>query len=99
VEYDNGDKFINFTSLLKFLLSISLAHIVHNTFLQDAAGRILLHNLRFWRFYFTTHRAQPGTLVSHQPLLAALERRDEQEALNAMREHILVSRALLNALF
>jgi DNA-binding GntR family transcriptional regulator len=92
------------TDVLRFLeddqrIHRFLAHIVRNTFLQDAADRILLHNLRFWRFYFTTNRAQPGTLVSHQPLLAALERRDGQEALNAMREHILTSRALLNALF
>jgi DNA-binding GntR family transcriptional regulator len=76
-----------------------LAHIVRNTYLQDAADRILWHNLRFWRFYFTTRRAKPGTLVSHQPLLAALEGRDAQGALSAMREHILVSRALLNTLF
>lgn len=76
-----------------------LASIVHNMFLQDAAGRILLHTLRFWRFYFTTHHAQPGTLVSHHPLLEALERRDAQEAADAMREHVLTSRALLNALF
>lgn len=66
---------------------------------QDAADRILLHNLRFWRFYFTTHQVQPGMLVSHQPLLAALERRDAHEALATMREHILISRTLLNALF
>jgi DNA-binding GntR family transcriptional regulator len=76
-----------------------LAHMVRNLFLRDAADRILLHNLRFWRFYFTTRHAQPGTLVSHQPLLAALERRDAQGAFIAMREHILASRALLNELF
>src|SRR5262249_7708620 len=76
-----------------------LAQLVRNSLLQDAAERILWHNLRFWRFYFTTRRAQPGTLVSHRPLLLALQRRDAQEAFNAMREHILASRALLNELF
>lgn len=76
-----------------------LAHMVRNSFLQDAADRILLHNLRFWRFYFTTRRAQPGTLVSHRSLLAALKRRDAQKAHEAMREHILASRALLNEMF
>ena len=76
-----------------------LASIVHNTFLQDAADRILLHTLRFWRFYFTTHHAQLGTLVSHKSLLEAMERRDAQEAVNAMREHVRTSRALLNVLF
>ncbi len=92
------------TNVLRFLeddqrIHRFLAHMVRNSFLQDAADRILLHNLRFWRFYFTTRRAQPGTLVTHRPLLAALERRDAREALIAMREHILASRTLLNELF
>jgi DNA-binding GntR family transcriptional regulator len=92
------------TDVLRFLeddqrIHRFLANIVHNTFLQDAADRILLHNLRFWRFYFTTRRALPGMLVSHQPLIAALERRNGQEAFQAMHEHILTSRTLLNALF
>ena len=92
------------TDVLRFLeddqhIHRFLAQIVRNSLLQDAADRILLHNLRFWRFYFTTRRAQQGTLVSHRPLLAVLERRDAQEAFMAMREHIHTSRALLNALF
>jgi DNA-binding GntR family transcriptional regulator len=92
------------TDVLRFLeddqrIHRYLAHSVRNTFLQDAADRILLHNLRFWRFYFRTRHAQAGMLVSHQPLLAALERRDAQGALAAMREHIYLSRTLLNALF
>ncbi len=92
------------TNVLRFLeddqrIHRFLAHMVRNSFLQDAADRILLHNLRFWRFYFTTRRVQPGTLVSHRPLLAALNRRDALEAREAMRQHILASRALLNELF
>jgi DNA-binding GntR family transcriptional regulator len=92
------------TNVLRFLeddqrIHRHLASIVHNTFLQDAADRILLHNLRFWRYYFTTRQAQSAMLVTHQPLLAALERRDVDEAFQAMREHILISRTLLNMLF
>ena len=92
------------TNVLRFLdddqlIHRFLAHMVRNSFLKDAADRVLLHNLRFWRFYFTTRRAQLGTLVSHRPLLAALKQRDAQKALEAMREHILSSRALLNELF
>lgn len=92
------------TAVLRFLeddqrIHRYLAHIVRNTFLQDAADRILLHNLRFWRFYFTTRHARPGTLISHQPLLAALEQRNAQGAYDAMREHIHDSRKLLDALF
>lgn len=92
------------TDVLRFLeddqrIHRFLAKIVHNTFLQDAADRILSHNLRFWRYYFTTRHPQPGTLVSHKPLLDALELRDADSAFKIMREHILTSRALLNALF
>jgi DNA-binding GntR family transcriptional regulator len=92
------------TNVLRFLdddqlIHRFLAHMVRNSFLMDAADRVLLHNLRFWRFYFTTRRAQAGTLVSHRPLLVALKQRDAQKAHEARREHILASRALLNELF
>jgi DNA-binding GntR family transcriptional regulator len=101
---DAAEDALEETNVLRFLeddqrIHRFLAHMVRNSFLQDAADRILLHNLRFWRFYFTTRRAQPGTLVTHRPLLAALKRRDAREALTAMRDHILASRALLTELF
>ena len=76
-----------------------LSSIVHNAFLQDATERVLMHNLRFWRYYFSTHQALPKTLVSHWPLLAALEQRDAKLTRDAMYEHILTSRNLLNTLF
>lgn len=76
-----------------------LAATVHNVFLEDTADKILTHSLRFWRYYFSTRPAQPGTLISHQPLMAALEARDGEGALRAMREHIVASRQLLSDLF
>ncbi len=76
-----------------------LSSIVHNAFLRDATERILLHNLRFWRYYFSTHQALPKTMVSHWPLLTALEQRDAKMTRDAMYEHILTSRNLLNTLF
>ena len=76
-----------------------LSSVVHNSFLRDATHRVLLHNLRFWRYYFSTHQALPKTMVSHLPLLAALEQRDVVATRNAMYEHILTSRNLLNTLF
>ena len=30
-----------------------LVHMINNPLLQDAADRLLLHNLRFWRLYFS----------------------------------------------
>ena len=76
-----------------------LAHCVHNAFLQDATDRILMHNLRFWRFYFATYHVEHKTLISHESLLCALEQRDTELAARLMREHIHTSRALLNTLF
>jgi DNA-binding GntR family transcriptional regulator len=76
-----------------------LADCAHNSFLQDNTNRILLHTLRFWRFYFATYHVEPATLISHQPLLQALEQRDAQEASAQMREHIQMSRKLLSKLF
>ena len=76
-----------------------LAATVHNIFLEEAADKILTHSLRFWRYYFSLRPAQPGTLISHQPLMKALSERDGDGALHAMREHLLASRQLLNDLF
>ncbi|GAC1635530.1 MAG: GntR family transcriptional regulator [Ktedonobacteraceae bacterium] len=92
------------TDVLRFLEDDQLIHhflarCVHNAFLQDAAERILMHNLRFWLFYFTTYRVEHGTLISHEDLLVALEQRDAARADTLMRKHILTSRALLNTLF
>jgi DNA-binding GntR family transcriptional regulator len=92
------------TDALRFLEDDQLIHhflaqCVHNAFLQDATDRILMHNLRFWRFYFATYRVEDKNLISHEALLCALEQRDAEKAARLMREHIQTSRALLNTLF
>jgi DNA-binding GntR family transcriptional regulator len=76
-----------------------LVRMINNSLLQDAAGRLLLHNLRFWRSYFSTRPAQHGAMLPHAELLAALESRDPEMAERAMREHIGSSRQLLQSLF
>lgn len=65
----------------------SLAHAAHNTFLAQAADRLLVHNLRFWRFFAASHPITMGAMMTHRPLLAALERRDADAAHAAMRAH------------
>ena len=65
--------------------------------LQDAADRLLLHNLRFWRMYWASRPAQHATMISHGSLLAALEAGDPEQAEKAMREHLVASRQLLRA--
>jgi DNA-binding GntR family transcriptional regulator len=74
-----------------------LVHLVHNPLLQDAADRLLLHNLRFWRSYWSTRPARMTTMISHADLLSALQAGDPDGAEAAMREHIARSRQLLHA--
>lgn len=76
-----------------------LVHMVRNSLLQDAADRLLLHNLRFWRTYWSSRPAQHATMFSHIELLAALEAHDPDGAEKAMRRHLVESRQLLQTTF
>jgi DNA-binding GntR family transcriptional regulator len=76
-----------------------LVRMAGNGLLQDAAERLLQHNLRFWRSYWATRPAQHSSMLSHEALLVALEARDPEAAERAMREHIGVSRELLQDVF
>jgi DNA-binding GntR family transcriptional regulator len=74
-----------------------LVQMIHNQLLQDAAGRLLLHNLRFWRSYWASRPVRHQTMIPHAELLAALEDHDPARAEAAMREHIAASRRLLQS--
>lgn len=76
-----------------------LVHMLRNSLLQDAADRLLWHNLRFWRTYWASRPVQHATMISHATLLSALEERDAERAEEAMRAHIAASRQLLQASF
>lgn len=76
-----------------------LVHMVRNTLLQDAADRLLLHNVRFWRSYWASRPAQESSMISHDDLLVALESRDAEGAERAMRQHISASLELVQASF
>ncbi len=76
-----------------------LFEMVRNTFLKDTADRLLQHNLRFWRSYWSTRSPQNASMPSHAPLLAAIEARDPVGAERAMRQHIAASRAVLRSGF
>jgi DNA-binding GntR family transcriptional regulator len=77
----------------------ALVDMAGNPMLQDAADRVLKHNLRFWRSYWSTRPVQLSSMLSHQDLLTALEARDPDAAEAAMRSHILQSKQLLQAAF
>ncbi|MCA1481840.1 GntR family transcriptional regulator, partial [Bradyrhizobium sp. NBAIM08] len=53
-----------------------LVEIASNGLLRDAAERLLQHNLRFWRSYWSSHHPQASTMLPHADLLAALEAHD-----------------------
>ena len=78
---------------------VFLVRMVRNPLLQDAAGRLLLHNLRFWRSYWASRPARRTMMIPHTALLAALADRDPEGAERAMREHIAASRKLLKSSF
>lgn len=76
-----------------------LVHMVRNPLLQDAADRLLLHSLRFWRLYWSKHVARTEAMLSHSELLGALESHAPEEAERAMRQHLHASRQLVQSLF
>jgi DNA-binding GntR family transcriptional regulator len=80
-------------------IHVLLVHMVNNELLQDAADRLLQHNLRFWRSYWSSRPAKVASMFSHAALLEALEARDPLGAEQAMREHLLASRQLLMSAF
>ena len=76
-----------------------LVHMIKNPLLQDAADRLLLHNLRFWRLYFSARPAQRNVMLSHEKLHKAISSHDSETAELAMREHIANSRGMIQSLF
>jgi DNA-binding GntR family transcriptional regulator len=76
-----------------------LVHMIRNPLLQDAADRLLLHTLRFWRLYWKNLPAKTEAMLSHADLLSALEGHDPGKAEQAMRNHLQTSRQLVQLLF
>jgi DNA-binding GntR family transcriptional regulator len=76
-----------------------LIHMVKNPLLQDAADRLLLHSLRFWRLYWRDRPPRQEAMLSHADLMSALESHDPERAEKAMRDHLQSSRQLVKLLF
>lgn len=76
-----------------------LVHMIRNPILHEAADRLLLHNLRFWRLYWRDRPAPIESMLSHANLLSAFESGDSQTAEKAMREHLQASCRLATLLF
>lgn len=76
-----------------------LVQMVQNPLLQDAANRIMLHSLRFWRSYWRDRPPRPEAMLPHGELLEALEQHDPDRAQQAMRRHLQASRQIVQQLF
>ena len=76
-----------------------LVHMIKNPILQEAAERLLAHNLRFWRLYWRDRPVRPEAMLSHAPLVAAVESQDSRTAEEAMRHHLRASGQLVQLLF
>lgn len=76
-----------------------LVDMVRNPLLQDAADRLLLHSIRFWRLYWRQRSVTPDAMLSHAELLSAIESRDPARSEEAMRSHLQRSRQLVQLLF
>jgi GntR family transcriptional regulator, rspAB operon transcriptional repressor len=76
-----------------------LVHMIKNPLLQDAADRLLLHNLRFWRSYWRDRPPSAEAMLSHHELFEALQSHDSPRAESAMRTHLQHSRQLVQRLF
>jgi DNA-binding GntR family transcriptional regulator len=73
--------------------------MIKNPILQEAADRLLSHNLRFWRLYWRDRPARAEAMLSHTPLITAIESHDSRTAEEAMRDHLRNSCQLVQLLF
>lgn len=76
-----------------------LVHMIKNPILQEAAERLLAHNLRFWRLYWRDRPVSLEAMLSHDPLIVAVESQDSRTAEEAMRDHLRASCQLVQLLF
>ncbi|SEP96052.1 GntR family transcriptional regulator [Microlunatus flavus] len=76
-----------------------LVGMTGNELLVEAVERLLLHSLRFWRSYWTTHEPRASAMLSHAELVTAVQDHDPEAAEHAMRAHLAVSRGTIQDAF
>ena len=76
-------------------LHLGIARVARNGFLAEAAGRILTLNAWLWHAQMARYGIAADDYASHDPIVAAIGRRDAAGARAAMAEHIERSRELL----
>jgi DNA-binding GntR family transcriptional regulator len=91
----NSDRFLS----ADHAVHTFLIHLIKNPILQEAAERLLSHNLRFWRHYWRDRPARADAMLSHAKLIEAIESQDSRTAEEAMRYHLRASCQLVQLLF
>jgi DNA-binding GntR family transcriptional regulator len=91
----NSDRFLS----ADHAVHAFLIHMIKNPILQEAAERLLSHNLRFWRHYWRDRPARADAMLSHAKLIEAIESQDSRTAEEAMRYHLRASCQLVQLLF
>ncbi len=76
-------------------LHLAIARVARNTFTEDTTRRLLTLGAWLWHAHMARHGIEPSDYASHDPILAAITRRDPSDAETAMVEHIECSRELL----
>lgn len=76
-----------------------LVEMMGNHLLDGVGERLLQHNVRSWRSFFTSLPIAADAMISHLPLLAALEAKNGPAAAEAMRDHLNAARRLLKSTF
>ncbi len=59
-----------------------------NRFLQDSLTMLYALNLRLWYFALAQMGSMAGTIQEHERILAALRRRDADEAATLLEQHM-----------
>ncbi len=72
-----------------------LGRTIRDTNLRELSDRLLRHNLRFWRSYWSSRPALKISMVSHDDLLKSLMDHDPIAAEAAMRSHLEDAKTLL----
>jgi DNA-binding GntR family transcriptional regulator len=93
-EAENDHSFSSFLDVDQ-RLHREIARIARNTFLTEAADRILTLNAWLWHTHMARYGIEPSDYASHDRIVSAIGGRDAEAAREAMIDHIERSRELL----
>lgn len=84
---DTAEDFVQYIHL-DYLFHTALAKATENRYLYDLVGRINTHSNRCLMLSSTLQASRPYAIQEHCAILAALEKEDYSQGVQAMRDHI-----------